>query len=265
MVKILHLSTLESKDNVHISVLPPGANPDGDLSQFITNTQYYPVRRTVGITSNYVPGFLEPIPKPKPFRNFLNPKKQFQTKKVYAERKSISLSNNAPKTVKINGFEAPAILPRPRPRPSKFIITKDGIKDIESKPITAKAKRPTVVRRPRPNRNRLNTNRRKYDTVKVGGFEAPAILPRPKSRQNPIIITKDQFENVKSSRASGARRLDTTTQNQQRPSPNRVILSDEEYYSRINGNVFGQSSNYQSDDYYDDTSTDQLVYNDFYV
>ena len=116
---------LESKDNVHISVLPPGANPDGDLSQYITNTQYYPVRRTVGVTSNYVPGFLEPLPKPKPFRRFQKRKKPFQTKKVHTERKSVQLFDNTPKTVKINGFEAPAVLPRPKPRPNKkYIITK---------------------------------------------------------------------------------------------------------------------------------------------
>ena len=106
------------------------------------------MRRTVGITSNYVPGFLEPLPKPKPFRRFQKRKRPFQTKKVHSERKSVELFDNTPKTVKINGFEAPAVIPRTKPRPSKkYIITKDGFKEIEPSPITPKVRRPTVVRK----------------------------------------------------------------------------------------------------------------------
>ena len=266
---------LESKDNVHISVLPPGANPDGDLSQYITNTQYYPVRRTVGITSNYVPGFLEPLPKPKRRNRFQKRRKPFQTKKIHTERKSVELFDNTPKTVKINGFEAPAVLPRPKPRPEKkYIITKDGFKDIESTPKRNKVRRPVVVRRPKPSRNRSNLNNKKYNTVMVNGFEAPSVLPRPTARPKPIIITKDTYEDgfEFSSRISGARGLEAVPNRQ--PSPSRLFVGDDNYESRppflnninsrIKNNVVGETSNFEYEDSYE-LPTNEFVYNDFYV
>lgn len=269
----------ESKDNVHISVLPPGANPDGDLSQYVTNTQYYPVRRTVGVTSNYVPGFLEPLPKPKPFRRFQQTTKPFQTKKVHTERKSVKLFDNTPKTVKINGFEAPSVLPRTKPRPNKkYIITKDGYKDIESTPKISKVRRPIVVRRPKPSHHRTNSNNKKYDTVKVNGFETRAVLPRPTARPKPVIITKNPYKEVgSSSRYSGtfkvARGLEAVP-NRQR-SRNSFNRNDDELdhrtqffdntNSKIKENVVGKTSNFEYNDSYDSSSSQEFVYNDFYV
>ena len=274
----LRLLFSESKDNVHISVLPPGANPEGDLSQYITSTQYYPVRRTVGITSNYVPGFIEPLPKPKPFRRFLNRNKQFQTKKLHNERKSVPL-DNTPKIVKVNGFEAPAILPRPKPRPNKkYIITKDGIKDIESTPKLPKVQRPKIVRRRKPSRNRDNLGNKKYDTVKVGGFEAPAILPRPTTRTKPQIITKQTYEdNDTSPRIFGARGIDAVP-NRVPASSRRLVFFDKEEFKSENKNpsfsnnlefegtdfLQPSSSNFEYDDFYD-SNQNNFVYNDFYV
>merc|ERR1712018_839031 len=125
------------------------------------------------------------------------------------ERKAVQI-DNTPKIVKVDGFEAPAILPRPKPRPNKkYIITKDGIKDIESKPKLPKVQRPKIVRRRKPSRNRTSLGNKKYDTVKVNGFEAPAILPRPTTKTKPRIITKDTYEdNNASPRTFGARRLE---------------------------------------------------------
>ena len=258
--------------------MPPGANPDGDLSQYITNTQYYPVRRTVGITSNYVPGFIEPLPKPKPFRRFLNRNKQFQTKKLHNERKAFQI-DNTPKIVKVNGFEAPAILPRPKPRPNKkYIITKDGIKDIESKPKLPKVQRPKIVRRRKPSRDRSSIGNKKYDTVKVNGFEAPAILPRPTSRTKPKIITKPTYaQNEDSSRIFGARGLEAVPNRVPASSRRLVFFDQEELKSEnqkhtiannlhIEGTDFLQPSslNFEYDDFYD-SNQHNFVYNDFYV
>ena len=269
---------LESKDNVHISVLPPGANLDGDLSQYITSTQYYPVRRTVGITSNYVPGFIEPLPKPKPFRRFLNRKKPFQTKKLHNERKSVQF-DNTPKTVKINGFEAPAILPRPKPRPNKkFIITKDGYKDIESTPKLPKVQRPKIVRRRKPSRDRTSIGNKKYETVKVNGFEAPAILPRPTTRTKPRIITKQKYEdNDASPRIFGARRLEAVPDRVPSSTRRLVFFPEDENQSEdkrssilnsltLEGTDYVQpsTSNYEYDDFYE-SNQNNFVYNDFYV
>ena len=112
--------------------MPPGLSSDSDLSRYITSTDYYPIRRTVGRTTNYVPSFIDPpLPKPKPFRKY--PKRRLgETKKLHSQRKVVRLSDNTPKTVKLNGYEAPAILPRPKPRQRKYIITKKGYKDIEN-------------------------------------------------------------------------------------------------------------------------------------
>ena len=160
-----YLFFIESKDNVHISVLPPGVNPDSDLSKYITNTQYYPVRRTAGLrTANYVPSFLDPpLPKPKPFRKVLKRRKPFETKKVHHERKTVKLSDNSPKTVKLNGYEAPATLPYPTPRSNKYIITKNGNKDIESSSEKIESRFPDNVLRSKPSFNRVRQANENYE------------------------------------------------------------------------------------------------------
>ena len=68
--------------------MPPGLSSDSDLSRYITNTEYYPIRRTVGRTTNYVPSFIDPpLPKPKPFRKF--PKRRLgEAKKITQPKKS---------------------------------------------------------------------------------------------------------------------------------------------------------------------------------
>ena len=193
-----------------------------------------------------------------------------------AERKTVKF-DNTPKTVKVNGFEAPAVIPRVKPRRNKFIITKDGIKNIESTPKNTRTQRPAAaVRRRRPTINRLNKNDGKYDTVKVNGFEAPAVLPRPKARSTPTIITKERYEDVveSPSRTVGLRSLGSLPN--RNPSLNRLIISDESYGERspflsntnsrnIENLVLPNSSNFESENVYDDYSTNSFVYNDFYV
>ena len=118
----------EPDSNVHISVLPPGVNPGSDLAQYIEGTQYYPIRRTILPTTNYLPGFVIPsIPKRKPpyypsvpstsppatkQRKTVNSHKRIISKKPVTS--FVSNNRNVIKTVKLNGFEAPAILPRPK-------------------------------------------------------------------------------------------------------------------------------------------------------
>lgn len=203
----------------------------------------------------------------------MNRNKQFKTKKAHHEHKSVKLSTG---TTKINGFEAPAVLPRPKPRPNKkYIITKDGIKDIESKPKLPKVQRPKIVRRRKPSRDRASVGNKKYDTVKVGGFEAPAILPRPTTRTKPKIITK--HDKGVSPRIFGGRGLEAVPNRVPASSRRLVFFDKQESHSenqqpsfvnnlKFEGAEFLQpsTSNFDYDDFYD-SNQNNFVYNDFYV
>ena len=117
-------------------------------------------------------------------------------------------------------------------------------------------------------------NNKKYDTVKVNGFKALEVLPRPTARPNPIKITKNTYEDgfKFSSRTSGARRLEAVPNLQ--PSPSRLFVGDDNYESRppflnninsrIKNNVVGEISNFEYEDSYE-LPTNEFVYNDFYV